>query len=48
MKIQNVKKLGTLNKEQLEAYKSQSFVKRKMSASSGYKRIVIATDADLD
>ena len=48
MKIQNVKKLGALNKEELKTYKSQTFIKRKMSVSSGYKRIIIATDADLD
>ena len=48
MKIQNVKKLRTLSKEELKTYKSQSFIKRKMSVSSGYKRIIIATDADLD
>ena len=48
MKIQNIKKLETLSKEQLKTYKKQSFIKRKMSEKSGYKRIIIATDADLD
>lgn len=44
MKIKKI----TPNEAQLKMYKSQPFVHRKTYVSSGYKKIVVATDADLD
>ena len=42
------RKISKLSSDEIKRYKSQSNISRKQVVTSGYKRIIIATDADLD